>query len=255
LGNYTPEPGSIYSSIVEASKSGRKQLAILIDPDKFESEKIVNAANQVGADLFFVGGSLLSGGKIEECIKKIKAVSDIPVLIFPGSSMQICPAADGLLLLSLISGRNAELLIGQHVIAAPYLKDSGLELLSTGYILVDSGKQTTASYISNTAPIPYDKNEIAVCTAMAGEMLGLRMIYLDGGSGALHPVSRQMISAVKNAITIPLITGGGIRTPEAAEAALNAGSDIIVVGNAVEKNPGLLLEIADGIRQYTRVHT
>jgi phosphoglycerol geranylgeranyltransferase len=250
-----PGSGLIYKRILEHTKSGRKQLAVLVDPDKFGSGSIVDIANQAAVDYFFVGGSLLAGGKIEDCIKKIKKKSEIPVLIFPGSSMQICPAADALLLLSLISGRNPELLIGQHVIAAPYLRESGLEILPTGYILVDSGKQTTASYISNSAPVPYDKNEIAVCTAMAGEMLGLGMIYLDGGSGAQHPVSKQMIRAVKDAIQVPLITGGGIRNPEAAKAALNAGSDIVVVGNATEENPGLLLEIADGIRQLNRVHT
>ena len=250
-----PGSGFIYKNIVQKISQGRKQLAVLIDPDKFGSVSIVETANQAGVDYFFVGGSLLSGGNIEDCIKKIKSHSEIPVLIFPGSSLQICPAADGILLLSLISGRNPELLIGQHVTAAPYLRESGLEILPTGYILVDSGKPTTASYISNTAPIPYDKNEIAICTAMAGEMLGMGMIYLDGGSGAQNPVSRQMIRAVKDSIRIPLITGGGIRNLESAITALNAGSDIVVIGNAAEENPGLLIEIADGIRQFTSVNT
>jgi phosphoglycerol geranylgeranyltransferase len=239
--------GTIYSTILQKTQKGYKQLAVLIDPDKFASAELIELAKTANVDFFFVGGSLLSGGNIENCIRTIKKHCAIPVLIFPGSTMQICRDADALLLLSLISGRNPDLLIGQHVIAAPYLKQSGLELLSTGYILVDSGRPTTASYISNTAPIPFDKSEIAACTALAGEMLGMSMIYLDGGSGALKPVSEQMIRAVKSTIKIPLILGGGIRTAEAAIKAACAGADIIVVGNAFEENPELLLTIADAI--------
>ncbi len=247
--------GSIYSIILDKMREGQKQLAVLIDPDKFESIEIVELANKAAIDYFFIGGSLMSGGNIQRCIQVIKKNSDIPVIIFPGSSMQICNTADGILLLSLISGRNPDLLIGQHVLAAPYLKESGLELLSTGYILVDSGRATTASYISNTTPIPFDKNEIAVCTAMAGEMLGLRLIYLDGGSGALHPVREQMIRAVKSTISIPLIVGGGIKSVGEARAAWNSGADLIVMGNAFEDCPGLLLDIADAAHKNSIIHT
>lgn len=242
---------SIYTAIQEKIRSGQKQIAVLIDPDKFGSTDIVDMANEAKVDCFFVGGSLMAGGSIERCIKEIKKRSSIPVIIFPGSTMQICDNADGILLISLISGRNADLLIGQHVVAAPYLKQSGLEVLSTGYILVDSGKQTSASYISNTMPLPYDKNDIAVCTAMAGEMLGLKMIYLDGGSGALKPVSAHMIKSVKENITVPLVVGGGIRSVEQAASAIQAGADILVVGNALESDAGLLLSIADAVHKST----
>lgn len=242
---------SIYTAIQEKIRSGQKQIAVLIDPDKFGSTDIVDMANEAKVDCFFVGGSLMAGGSIERCIKEIKKRSSIPVIIFPGSTMQICDKADGILLISLISGRNADLLIGQHVVAAPYLKQSGLEVLSTGYILVDSGKQTSASYISNTMPLPYDKNDIAVCTAMAGEMLGLKMIYLDGGSGALKPVSAHMIKSVKENITVPLVVGGGIRSVEQAASAIQAGADILVVGNALESDAGLLLSIADAVHKST----
>jgi putative glycerol-1-phosphate prenyltransferase len=150
----------------------------------------------------------------------------------------------------LISGRNPEYLIGQHVIAAPLLKQSNLEILSTGYMLVDSGQQTTVSYISNTTPIPNDKADIAVCTAMAGEMLGQKLIYLDGGSGAMYPVSPKMIQKVSKNISLPLIVGGGINSPEKATEALEAGADIIVIGNAFEKNPALLSEIAEAVHSF-----
>ena len=241
--------GPIYSSILKKTGEGRKQLAVLIDPDKFESSAIIEIANSAQVDYFFVGGSLLANGSIERCIKTIKKNSTIPVIIFPGSAMQICADADAILLISLISGRNPELLIGQHVIAAPYLKQSGLEILSTGYMLVDSGRATTASYISNSLPIPHDKSEIAACTAMAGEMLGMKLIYLDGGSGALKPVSEKMIKSVKENTKTPLIVGGGIRSVEQAVLSLSAGADVIVVGNALENDPDLLFSIADAVHK------
>jgi phosphoglycerol geranylgeranyltransferase len=246
--------GSIYTTIQKKMNNGQKQMSVLIDPDKFESSNIIEIANAANVDYFFVGGSLMANGSIEQCIRTIKERSSIPVVIFPGSAMQICNEADGILLLSLISGRNPELLIGQHVVAAPYLKQSRLEIISTGYILVDSGKQTTASYMSNTTPIPHDKSEIAVCTAMAGEMLGLKMIYLDGGSGALKAVSEQMIKSVKQNIKVPLMVGGGIKSAEQAASAIQAGADLIVVGSAFEKEPDMLLAIADAVHKNVILH-
>lgn len=232
-----------------------KQLAVLLDPDKLTHiDKLIDTANISKVDYFFVGGSLLTSGDMDVCIAKIKEYSDIPVVLFPGSTMQISPSADAILFLSLISGRNPDLLIGQHVLAAPYLKKSGLEILPTGYMLVDSGKSTTASYISNTTPIPYEKADIAACTAMAGEMLGLKIMYLDAGSGAQQPVSVEMISAVKRNISLPLIVGGGIKTPELAFAACKAGADIVVVGNAFEQNPQLLLEISNAVHNQLLFH-
>lgn len=243
---------TIYRSILEKRARGIKQLAILIDPDKFSaSSPIVDIANEAGIDYFFTGGSLLTNGNLDHCISEIKKQTSIPVILFPGNTMQISDKADGLLLLSLISGRNAEMLIGKHVVAAPMLKAAKLEVISTGYMLIESGRQTTVSYISNTTPIPADKDDVAICTAMAGEMLGMKMIYLEAGSGALNPVSESMISRVRENIEVPLIVGGGINSAAKAAAACRAGADIIVVGNAAEKDAGIIKEIADSVRSFT----
>lgn len=164
--------------------------------------------------------------------------------------MQVNKDADGILFLSLISGRNPDMLIGNQVISAPILKHSKLEVLPTGYILIDSGKPTTVSYMSNTTPIPYDKNDVALCTAMAGEMLGLKLIFMDGGSGATNPISESMISMVSQSLEVPLIIGGGICSAEKAVANCKAGADVIVVGNSIEKNPNLIQEIAQSIHQF-----
>ena len=230
----------------------RKKLAVLIDPDKptdVQIKSIVDSANAADVDFFFVGGSLLTTDSLEHCIKVIKANSDIPVLIFPGNSLQISKYCDGFLLLSLISGRNPEMLIGRHVIAAPYLKLYGNEIIPTGYMLIDSGKATSVSYMSDTTPIPHDKDDIAMCTALAGEMLGLKLIYLEAGSGAEIPVSTSMISKVRQMISIPLIVGGGIKTPEMAADAVKAGADIIVIGTAFEKEPEMLMRFAEAIHR------
>jgi len=239
----------LYSSF----SNQKKQFAVLIDPDKYSSKQLIDLvamAKSSTVSYFFVGGSLLHEGNLDQTIKVIKDNCDIPVIIFPGDELQINSRADGILLLSLISGRNPELLIGKHVIAAPYLRRSGLEILPTGYMLVDSGKPTTALYMSNSLPIPANKDEIAVCTAMAGEMLGLKLIYMDGGSGADNPVPLSMIEKVKQNISVPLILGGGIRNPQAAQDAFKAGADIIVVGNAIETNQTLLTEIAEVVYSF-----
>lgn len=228
----------------------RKKIAVLIDPDKPTDAQILSIvakANAADVDFFFVGGSLLTTDSLEHCIKVIKANSSIPVLIFPGNSLQISKYCDGFLLLSLISGRNPEMLIGRHVIAAPYLKLFGNEIIPTGYMLIDSGRQTSVSYMSDTTPIPHDKDDIAMCTAMAGEMLGLKLIYLEGGSGAVNPVSDSMISKVRQMIDIPLIVGGGISTPEMAAAKARAGADVICVGTRFEEEPELLQRFADAV--------
>ena len=228
----------------------RKKLAVLIDPDKPTDAQIlsiVEKAKAADVDFFFVGGSLLVTDSLDHCIKLIKANCDIPVLIFPGNSLQISKYCDGFLLLSLISGRNPEMLIGRHVIAAPYLKLYGNEIIPTGYMLIDSGKATSVTYMSDTTPIPHDKDDIAMCTAIAGEMLGLKLIYLEAGSGALMPVSTSMISKVSQMIKIPLIVGGGIKTPEMAADAVKAGADVIVIGTAFEKEPEMLKRFAEAI--------
>jgi putative glycerol-1-phosphate prenyltransferase len=184
---------------------------------------------------------------LDDCVQHIKAQTDIPVILFPGSPSQVSKYADALLYLSLISGRNPELLIGQHVISAPVVKQSGLEIMPTGYMVIDGGAPTTVSYISNAAPIPADKNEIAMCTAMAGEMLGMKLIYMDAGSGARKPITESMIEKVAGTIEAPLIIGGGITEPEKAYRNCKAGADVIVVGNAIEKDPLLIKEIAAAV--------
>ncbi len=225
-----------------AGRAG-KQFAVLVDPDKLDSsgyEKLARMCNQAGVDFIFAGGSLVINPVMDDMLDHLKSHTDIPVVIFPGSSLQICSKADAILLLSLISGRNAEMLIGKQVEAAPLLKKSQLEIISTGYMLVESGSMTTALYMSNSIPIPYHKPDVAACTALAGQMLGLKTIYLDAGSGAIRQVPTEMIRAVKEQLEIPLIVGGGIKTPEQAKMACDAGADIIVIGNAIEAEPSLI---------------
>lgn len=242
----------ILKDILNARHQGRKQLAVLIDPDTpspAQLKEIVEKAEAAGATLLFVGGSLLTRDVLDECIGQIKSLSSLPVVLFPGSVQQVSSQADAILFLSLISGRNPELLIGNHVIAAPYIRQAQLEVLPTGYMLVDSGRATTATYISGTPPIPHDKDEIAACTALAGEMLGLKLIYLDGGSGAEKPISPAMVKAVREAVDAPIIVGGGIRTAKQATELCRAGADIVVVGNATEKNPAVITDIAEAVKQ------
>lgn len=243
----------VFQNIVGAKEQGQKQFAVLVDPDKVGSEALertVALAEEALVDYLFVGGSLLVNDGLGSCLQQIRRQTDIPVVLFPGSTLQLHEAADAILYLSLISGRNAELLIGQQVLAAPYLKASALEVISTGYVLIDGGVPTTVSYMSNTQPIPSDKVDIAVCTAMAGELLGLKMIYLDAGSGARTPVSTAMVGAVRETVDAPLIVGGGIRRPGDALARVAAGADIIVVGNAIEKDPALVVDMAAAIHSY-----
>jgi phosphoglycerol geranylgeranyltransferase len=226
----------------------QKALALLIDPDKWIDEahlhELLNVAEVCGVDFLFVGGSLLSTDQFESTLASIQRHSRLPIVLFPGSAQQVSSKADALLMLSLISGRNAELLIGQQVQAAPRIKASGIEVIPTGYLLVDCGNATTASYISQTMPIPFDKPEIAAVTVLAGEMLGLRVFYVDGGSGAKQPVSPSMIKAIRAMSQCPLIVGGGIRSYNDACMAYQAGADLIVVGTAVEINSDLLFELS-----------
>ena len=244
---------NIYKKITQSKKNGKKLFAILIDPDKQDTKdllKIIEKCNSTKVDMFFVGGSLLTNDYLKNCITTIKNNSKIPVVLFPGNAMQVDEQADAILFLSLISGRNAEMLIGKQVITAPILKKSSLEVIPTGYMLIDSGKQTTVSYMSNTTPIPHDKEQVAKCTALAGEMLGLKMIFMDGGSGALNPISTKMIRSVSKTIDVPLVIGGGINSGKKAIENCKAGADIIVVGNAIEKNERLINEIATSIQEY-----
>ena len=240
----------IYNSITERKRTGKKSFAVLIDPDKVNNNnmgQLIELALAAKVDYFFVGGSLVISNYLDECLLLIKKSCSIPTILFPGSPSQVSKYADALLYLSLISGRNPELLIGQHVVSAPAVKKSGLEIMPTGYMVVDGGAPTTVSYISNASPLPADKNEIAVCTAMAGEMLGMQLIYMDAGSGAKLPITESMIEHVSKAIQVPLIIGGGIIEPEKAYLNCKAGADVIVVGNAIEKDASLIREMATAV--------
>jgi len=240
----------LYQQLQEKKTRGQKSFAVLIDPDKVDEAKIdqlTRLATEAKADYLFVGGSLVISNHLDMVVQRIKQHCAIPVILFPGSPSQISVHADGLLYLSLISGRNPELLIGQHVISAAAVKQSGLEIISTGYMVIDGGAPTTVSYISNAAPVPADKNEIAMCTAMAGEMLGMKVIYMDAGSGAKRPVSEGMIEKVARSIEIPLIVGGGITDPEKAYINCKAGADVLVIGNAIEKDISLIKEMSAAI--------
>jgi phosphoglycerol geranylgeranyltransferase len=240
----------LYQQFVKNKQQGHKSFAVLVDPDKVDNSKIeqlVSLATKSKVDYFLVGGSLLISNHLDDCIKQFKALCDIPVVLFPGSPSQVSKYADALLYLSLISGRNPELLIGHHVVSAPMVRNSGLEIMPTGYMVIDGGAPTTVSYISNATPIPSDKNEIALCTAMAGEMLGMKLIYMDSGSGAKRPITESMIEMVASHIEAPLIIGGGITDPEKAYRNCKVGADVIVVGNAIEKDASLIKEMADAV--------
>ncbi|MBI9066195.1 MAG: geranylgeranylglyceryl/heptaprenylglyceryl phosphate synthase [Salinivirgaceae bacterium] len=242
-----------FDKILEKITSGKKALALLIDPDKHSTETLIHLVNIANTtpqpDVILVGGSIVFNG-IEETIATLKEHTSIPIFIFPGNAFQVAKNADGILLLSLISGRNPEFLIGNHVLSAPLIKKHKLEIIPTGYMLINSGTDTSVLYMSNTSPIPYRKNDIAIATALAGEQLGLKMIYLEAGSGAEKPVSNEMISAVKENLKIPIIVGGGIKTKSQLEQVLNAGADIVVIGTAAENTPEIIREFSQTVAEF-----
>jgi phosphoglycerol geranylgeranyltransferase len=247
------QPG-IHTALTERKAIGRKSFAVLVDPDKVDApaiESLCTLAMDARVDYILVGGSLVVTNHLDDVVIRIRKACTIPVILFPGSPSQLSRYANALLYLSLISGRNPELLIGQHVISAPAVRQSGLEIISTGYMVVDGGAPTTVSYISNASPIPSDKLEIAVCTAMAGEMLGMKTLYMDAGSGARRPIREDMIAAVASQVSVPLIVGGGITSPEKAHRNCLAGADIVVVGNAIEKDPSLIRDMGAAIHGAT----
>ena len=239
---------NIYQSILNNANNGIKMFGVLIDPDKQNVKSLIETiklCNETKVDFFFVGGSIITHGDMQKTTRLIKENSTKPIIIFPGNPDQISDYADAILFLSLISGRNPEFLIGHQVTAAPLIKKTTLEVIPTGYLLVDCGTTTTAIYVSDTNPIPHDNAEIAANTALAGEYLGLKLTYIDGGSGAKKCISTGMISKTKEALNGPLIIGGGIRTPQAAQEIYKAGADIIIVGNGAEQNRNLITEIAE----------
>jgi len=243
---------NVYENIAAGKDARKAKFAVLIDPEKHHGRGFTataRLADEAGVDFLLIGGSLLSSDAMDNCLSILRQETSLPLVIFPGSTLQVNGKADAILLLSLISGRNPDLLIGNHVIAAPYLRESGLEIIPTAYMLIESGITTTALYMSHTQPIPRLKDDIAACTAMAGEMLGLKLIYLDAGSGAIETVPESMIRKVRDTIDAPIVAGGGIRSPEKARALVKAGASLIVVGNAIEQNNNLIAKIAEAVHQ------
>lgn len=233
---------SILAYIQKASKKGEKLLAILLDPDKSTIEEIPSISNRIEklkANFIFVGGSIVKNGITNNFVETLKKHSNIPVILFPGDYSQLTNHADGLLFLSLLSGRNPEYLIEQQIKSVPFLKNSTLEIIPTGYILIDGGTNSSVLKISKTTPIPQDNIELAVSTAVAGMYKGKQLIYLEAGSGAKEVVSTEIISEVKKHISIPLIVGGGIKTKKQLNDAYKSGADIVVIGTAFENNINL----------------
>ena len=221
---------------------GKKSIGLLLDPDNAKGDSLKNIltiAEECKTDYILAGGSL-TFNSIDNLIDEVRKLCSIPVVLFPGNLLQLTHKADIIMLLSLISGRNPELLIGNHIIAAPFLKDVREKLVSVGYILINCGTRTSVEYISQTEAIPSGKPEIVVATAMAGEMLGLEMIYLEAGSGATNPVPVSIVKAVRENVLIPIAVGGGIKNKKDIEEIFNAGADIIILGTGCEKNPELI---------------
>lgn len=248
---YVRTMAHLLHTLESARREGRKMLAVLIDPDFGEDgarlDRTVQNACMAQADLIFVGGSLLTTATFDRCVQRVQELSDKPVVLVPGSPAQLSRHANAVLFLSLISGRNPELLIGHHVTAAPTVKALGIEAIPTGYMLVDGGKPTTVSYVSQTVPIPHDKPGIAAATAIAGELLGLRTIYMDTGSGAKRTVSPEMIAAVRKSVELPIIVGGGIRDTATAKTLCDAGADVLVMGTAFEEDPELIFAMSEAV--------
>lgn len=248
----------VYNYLLDIVKTKKAGFIVLIDPDKVSPKQAIAVACQAqetGADVLFVGGSLLFSNELDQILTAIKQEVTLPLILFPGGVNQISAKADAILFMSLISGRNSEYLIGEQVKGAPLIKRSGIEPISLGYMLIEAGRPTTAQFMSGTQPIPRHKPEIAAAHALAGEYLGMKMIYLDGGSGAQYSVPEEMVAAVRNYTTIPLIVGGGVRTPELAASKVRAGANFVVVGTALEQDASaaLMREMADAVHGQTHV--
>ena len=241
---------SILSQINEIITKRGSCYVVLIDPDKKNKDLIqsqVEAANSADVDFLFIGGSLMMDSNFSERVKQIKYFSKIPIILFPGNGMHLNPFYDAILFMSVISGRNPHYLIGEQVISAPIIKDLDIETISTGYVLIDGGSQSAVEFMSGTKPIPMERNDIAVAHALAGQYLGMDLIYLEAGSGAKNSVPLSMIEAVAEAIDKHLIVGGGINTPEKAEKTVKAGASIVVTGTIIENNISIMKEFSDAI--------
>lgn len=248
---------SILKELQKKKSLGIKSLAVLIDPDysKLKNlENVVKLANECKVDYFFIGGSLVLQDRMDESIKYIRETSPIPVVLFPGNSFQIHPNADALLFLSLLSGRNPDYLIGKHVESSMRLFGSKLEIIATAYLLIDGKNSNTASYISQTMPIPANKTDIALATAMAGQMLNMQLLYLDAGSGAKETVPVSMIQKLNQYIKMPMLVGGGIRNEESVYTMIHSGADVVIVGNILEEEPQLIKSMMHVVHHYSPLH-
>lgn len=251
---------NIYNYLLQTIEKKGAAYLILLDPDNLNSEKLehfIKKCVDAQVDGFLAGGSLMLNGDFDGFIKDIKKATKLPVIIFPGSINQVSSYADAILFLSVVSGRNPEHLIGKHVLSAPLIKRANLEAISTGYMLVESGTSTTAQYMSASSPIPRNKPEIAAATALAAEYLGMKLVYLEAGSGAQQTVQNEMVKAVSSICSVPVIVGGGIKTPKAAREKVENGAKIIVTGNFFENenNWSLVNEFADAVHKKIPVTT
>ena len=251
---------NIYNQLLKTIERKGAAYLILIDPDKLNSDKFetfIKKCNDADVDGFLIGGSLMLNGDFDSFIKKVKQLTKLPAIIFPGAVDQISKHADAILYLSVVSGRNPEHLIGKHVLAAPLIRRANLEPISTAYILVESGTATTAQYMSGSSPIPRNKPEIAAATALASEYIGMKMIYLEAGSGAQQTVPNEMVKAVSSVCSVPIIVGGGIKSPNVAREKVDNGAKIIVTGNFFENenNWGLIKEFADAVHKNIPITT
>ena len=241
---------SVLSKLNDCVATKGAGFIVLIDPDKKNDKNIdhcVESANQNGADALFVGGSMMMDRFYHKRVERIKSIAEIPMILFPGGVNQLNKHYDAMLFMSLLSGRNSHYLIGEQVIAAPIVKDYGIETIPTGYLLVDGGSPTTVEFTSGTRPIPANRPDIVVSHALAGQFLGMQLIYLEAGSGALNKVSKEVVKRVANEINIGLIVGGGIRTPEDAKSIVDSGSSFVVIGSALEKSTTLMAEFSSAI--------
>jgi putative glycerol-1-phosphate prenyltransferase len=230
---------TIFNQLKSVSARRGAAFIVLLDPDKIRDEELpvrIEACVRAGVDAFFVGGSLVQAPRVDAFVRGLKKVTDLPIVGFPGAVSQLTPAYDALLYLSIVSGRNPEYLIGQHVHAAPLIRQMKLEPIPTAYMLVESGRLTTAQYMNQSLPLPRSKPDVAAATALAAEFMGMQLMYVDGGSGAEWPVPTEMIQAIKDVCASPVVVGGGLRTPEAIRERVEAGASFIVVGNAFEDN-------------------
>ena len=241
---------SILSQINEIITKRGSCYVVLIDPDKKNKDLIqsqVEAANSADVDFLFIGGSLMMDSNFSERVKQIKYVSKIPIILFPGNGMHLNPFYDAILFMSVISGRNPHYLIGEQVISAPIIKDLDIETISTGYVLIDGGSQSAVEFMSGTKPIPMERTDIAVAHALAGQYLGMDLIYLEAGSGAKNYIPSDIVELVSNFVSIPIIVGGGISSPKIAAKLVKAGASIIVTGTAIEKNHSCMIDFASAV--------